>query len=138
MFEPVGPAIVRVGHIPLISGFFVIRPEQFDSAPLLGAGHLQNILEVASIHCENQIELIEVGPLELAGLDVIQIHSVPGRGLSHSAVGGITDVPPAGSSRIDFELTAETLLRYVFSEHALSERASAYVSEANKENLLRH
>lgn len=88
---------------------------EFAKEPNLGAMapcriQAANVREVLSIHCQNQIEGLEIACGELPGAKGVQGVSAPRRGLPHPAIGRLPDMPGARAGRIHIDPTFESML----------------------------
>jgi hypothetical protein len=101
---------------------------------LIIGGHPKNVVQVLSVHGQDQVEIIEVGTTELSCPKMAKVNSVQFGRLLHPSVRGVSDVPASGTGRVNLEISLDTGFKDFLPKHTLRERAAADVSEADKEN----
>src|SRR5574343_333485 len=119
--EPMPQSVVRVWHFVVIEVAGVSH-EQTDTILLFRASQTLQIVEVAFVHGQDQVEIIEILARHLAGTQLRQVVT-PGRGSAlGSRVGRLTDVITMRSCRSNSNSISEGIDFYKMSENTLSRR----------------
>lgn len=132
--EAIVAAVVRIGHL-VIAGLGVELAEEARARAVVTVGiEVERVVQVATIHREDVVEVVEIVTVHLPRSYIIQINTPLRRRRAHPGVRLLPDVPLAGSRRVDLETVLEPGLHHDLPEEALGEWASADVAEANEQN----
>jgi len=132
--ESVGASVIGIRHleVPILLG--VERSEKGWCGPSVTLGlEITEVPEVASIHREDVVELVEVlGPHEPS--PPLKHDPVPHRDVGGARVGRVSFVPRARARRVDTDPVGEAFLLQTVRQDPFSERRTADVAQAYEKN----
>ena len=132
--ESVGAPVVGVRYIevPILMG--VEGPEEGERGASIALGlEITQIPEIASVHREDVVELLEV-PHPNEPRPPPECDPVPRRDVDGARVGRLSFVPGARAGRVDANPVREPFLVQTVGQDPLSERRTADVAQAYEEN----
>ncbi len=86
--------------------------------------------DVVAVHPNNQVEMIEIGGLELARAQVAQVQSSGAGGTLHGAVGCVTHMPVRGARAVG------GVMARAGAENTFGGGRAADIAEADKQDTL--
>ena len=123
--EAGGAAVVRIGHV----GF---GHEEADLRAMVRRSHALQRAQVAPVHREDHVEMLEVGHADLPGALRAQVVAAASRVVLGALVGRAADMPVSYARGLDPKL--DTGLEAKRLQYRFGGRRPADVSGANKEH----
>ncbi len=132
--ESVGAPVVRIRYIevPILMGVELSEEGEHGASITLGL-EITEIPEVAAVHREDVVELLEVD-WPYAARPSPECDPVPRRDVAGAWVWWLSFVPGAGAGRVDADAVRKSLLFQTVCQDPFSERRAADVAQAYEEN----
>lgn len=99
-----------------------------------GRGEPAEIGDVVVIHSYDNVEGVKIGAFDLTAY-MSEFVSAMSCVNAHASVGKISDMPPAGTGRIDYPLLFAGMFVNNFAHHTFGSRTPAYVAQANEKDF---
>src|SRR5579871_2416459 len=132
LFKTVGPAVVRVGHVPRIR---LRRKFEKQAQPLLRVRRCaaSQRLQVLAIHRQDEVEALEVCRLDDAGTQCAQVIAAPrGRGAC-ARIGGLPHMVVGRTGRIELQSQLRRFPSCDCAHHRFGGRGAADVAETDEQ-----
>ena len=130
--EAIAAAEIGIGHLGRPVGGEI--QEQVDAVLEALGRHRPEVLDIGAVHAEDQVEAAEVGRDDAARLLGGDVDAVAGSDGDRARIGCRAEMPAARSGRVDQVGACRAAFGNDGAKHALGQRRTADVAEADEKN----